>query len=67
MESSIYLGFMDGASRHTWNMASATWVIYSPEGQMVSLGGIHLEPSKNNMDEYSVFIELLCNSISHGV
>jgi hypothetical protein len=53
MESSVYLGFMDGASRHMWKMASTTWVIYSPEGQLVSSGGVHLEPSMNNVVEYS--------------
>jgi ribonuclease HI len=67
MESSVYLGFMDGASRHTRNMASAAWVIYSPEGQLVSSGGVRLEPSTNNVAEYSVIIELLCDAISHGV
>jgi ribonuclease HI len=33
----------------------------------VSLGGIHLEPSTNNVAEYIVVIEILCNGISHGV
>jgi hypothetical protein len=66
-ESSVFLGFTDGASHHTQNMASTAWVIYSPEGQLVSSGGICLEPSTNNVVEYSTIIELLRDAISHGV
>jgi ribonuclease HI len=65
--SSDYLGFVDDASHHTQNMASIAWVIYSPNGQLVSLGGIRLEPSTNNVLEYSVVVELLCDAISHGI
>jgi ribonuclease HI len=67
MESSVYLGFTDGASRHTQNLASAAWVVYSPEGLLVSSGGICLGPSTNNVAEYSIVIELLHDAISHGI
>ena len=66
MESSVYIGFIDGASRHTQNSASTTWVIYTPTGQVLSLGGVSLWPSSNNVVEYSVLIQLLCDVISHG-
>jgi ribonuclease HI len=66
-ESSVYLGFVDGASRHTWNLASAAWVIYSPEGLLVSSGGVCLGPSTNNVAEYSIVIEILRDAISHGI
>jgi hypothetical protein len=33
----------------------------------VSSGGVFLGPSTNNMAEYSVIIELLCDAISHGI
>jgi ribonuclease HI len=33
----------------------------------VSSGGICLGPSMNNVDEYSVIIELLHDAISHGI
>ena len=49
MESLVYLGFEDGASHHTQNMDSSAWVIYSPEGQLMSSSGVHLEPSMNNV------------------
>ena len=62
MESSTFIGFVDGASRHTQHLASAAWVIYTPMGQLLSSGGICLRPSSNNVVEYSVIIDLL-----HGV
>ena len=67
MESSAYIGFADGASRHTQNSASVSWVIYIPMGQVLSSGGVFLRPSSNNVAKYSVIIELLCDAISHGV
>ena len=67
MESSTYIGFADGASPHTQHLASATWVIYTPMGQVLSSRGICLRPSSNNVAEYSTIIELLRDAISHGV
>jgi ribonuclease HI len=67
MKSSVYLGFSYGASHHTWNLASTTWVVYSPEDLLVSSGGVFLGPFMNNVAKYSVIIELLCDSISHGI
>ena len=34
---------------------------------MLSLGGVCLHPSSNNVVEYSVVIELLWDAISHGI
>ena len=67
MESSTYIGFVDGARHHTQHSASTAWVIYTPMGQALSLGGVCLWPSSNNVAEYSVVIELLWDAISHGV
>jgi ribonuclease HI len=66
-ESSVYLGFIDRASRHTQKLASAAWVVYSPKGVLVSLGGVCLGPSTNTMAKYRVVIEILRDSISHGI
>ena len=67
MESSTIIGFTDGASHHTQHLASISWVIYTPMGQVLSSGGICLRPSSNNVAEYSAVIELLRDAISHGV
>ena len=67
MEYSTYIGFTDDASRHTQHSTSASWVIYTPMGQVLSSGGVCLWPSSNNVAEYSTVIELLRDAISHGV
>ena len=67
MESSTFIGFVDGGSRHIQHSTSAAWVIYTPMGQVLSLGGICLRPSSNNVAEYSDVIELLRDAILHGV
>ena len=67
MESSTYIGFADGASHHTQHSASSAWVIYTPMGQVLSLGGVCLRPSSNNVAEYNTVIELLRDAILHGV
>ena len=62
-----FIGFTDGASCHTCNLASTAWVIYSPSGQLVASGGAFLGPATNNVVEYSVVIELLWDALSHGI
>jgi hypothetical protein len=52
---------------HTQNLASTTWVIYSPKGQLVVSGGACLGPTTNNVVEYSVVIKLLRDVIAHGI
>ena len=64
-ESSLpYIGFIDGAIRSTQNLASATWVIYAPTNELVSLRGVCLSRATNNIAEYSAIIELLVDAIS---
>ena len=63
----VYAGFADGASRHTLNLASAVWVIYEPSGQLLSFGSTRLGPLTNNIAKYSDIIELLLDTISHGI
>ena len=67
MSSERFVGFADGASRHTCNLTSATWVIYSPSGQLVASGGACLGPASNNVAEYKTIIELLWDSLSRGI
>ena len=64
MSSEMYVGFADGTSRHTCNLASAAWVIYSPSGQLVAVGGAYLGPASNNVAEYRAVIELLWDALS---
>jgi ribonuclease HI len=64
-ESSLpYIGFADGTSHSTWNLASTAWAIYAPTNELVSLRGVCLGRTTNNITEYSVIIELLVDAIS---
>ena len=62
-----YIGFVDGGSHHTCNLASAAWVIYSPTGQLVAAGGACLGHASNNVAEYRAVIELLWDALSRGI
>jgi ribonuclease HI len=59
----IHFGFVDGASRHTQNLASAAWTIYH-SGELVSSGGTCLGPATNNVAEYHTIIGLLTEATS---
>ena len=67
MSSEWFVGFADGASHHTYNLASAAWVIYSPLGQLVFSGGAYLGPATNNVAKYRVVIEILWDALSRGI
>lgn len=62
-----YIGFADGACRSTRNISSVAWVIYSPSNELVSMHGVSLGQTTNNISEYSAVIELLSESISFGI
>jgi hypothetical protein len=67
-ESSLpYIGFTDCASHSTQNLASTAWEIYAPTNELVSLQGVCLGRATNNIEEYSVIIELLVDAISIGI
>ena len=67
MSSEWFVGFADGASHHTCNLASAAWVIYSPSGQLVAFGGACLGPATNNVAKYRAIIEILWDAVSRGI
>jgi ribonuclease HI len=62
----IFVGFADGSSRHTQNIASAAWVIYHYD-ELVSLGGIFLGSTTNNVVEYHTVIGILTKASSLGI
>ena len=67
ISSERFVGFADGASHHTCNLAWAAWFIYSPSGQLVASGGACLGPASNNVVEYRAIIELLWDALSRGI
>jgi ribonuclease HI len=66
-DSEVFVGYADGASRHTRRLAYAAWVIFTPQGQFLSSGGICLGDTTNNVAEYSAVIELLRGALSLGI
>ena len=66
MQMAFY-SFADGAFRHTLNLASAAWVLYSPAEDLVSSGAVCLGPATNNITEYEEVIGLLTESSSQDV
>ena len=67
MSSKWFIGFADGASHHTCNLASAASVIYSPSRQLVAFGGACIGPATNNVAEYKAVIEILWDVVSRGI
>ena len=62
-----YYGFADGASRHTQNLASAAWVVYSPTGELTISGARCLGSATNNVAEYQAAIGLMTEALSSGI
>jgi ribonuclease HI len=62
-----YIGFIDGASHSTQNLASAAWAIHAPTNELVSLRCVCLVRATNNIAEYSTIIELLVDAISFKI
>jgi ribonuclease HI len=63
----VFFGFTDDASWNTWRLASTAWVIFTPQGQFLSSGGICLGDTTNNVAEYNVVLELLHDALSLGI
>jgi ribonuclease HI len=66
-ESEVFIGYANGASRHTQRLSSAAWVIFTPRGQLLSSRGIFLGDTTNNVAKYSAVIELLHDALSFGI
>ena len=58
---SFYIDFTNGASHYTQNIASTSWVIFSPMDELLSSVGIYLGLAMTIVVEYSVVIKLLWN------
>ena len=58
-----FYGFTDGAFRHTLNLDSATWVLYSPAQDLVSSRVVCIGLSTNNIAEYQEVIGLLTEAV----
>ena len=62
-----YMGFTDGASRWSSNLASAALVIYSPLHELIHIDGICVGSATNNQDEYNCVNGLLATALQLGI
>ena len=63
LTSDWYMGFADGASRWSLNLASATWVIYSPSHELIHIDRICVGSVTNNQAEYDGVNGLLATAL----
>ena len=54
-----FYGFVDGTYRHTLNLSSAPWVLYSLVHDLVILGAVCIGHVTNNIIEYEAVIGVL--------
>jgi ribonuclease HI len=66
-ELEVFIGYVDDANQHTRRLAYVVWVILTPQGQLLSSGGVCLGDTTNNVAEYSAFIELFHDTLSFGI
>jgi hypothetical protein len=62
-----HIGFTDGTSHSTQNLAFAAWAIYAPTNELISLQGVCLGRVTNNITEYSIVVELWIDVIFLGI
>ena len=65
--SNRYMGFIDGASRWSPNLASAAWVIYSPSHELIHIDGICVGSTTNNQPKYDGVNGLLATALQLGI
>ena len=65
--SNRYMGFTDGASRWSLNLASAAWLIYSPSHELIHIDGICVGTAPNNQAKYDGVNGLLATALQLGV
>ena len=62
-----FYGFADGAFRHTLNLTSTAWVLYSQAEYLVSSRMVCIGPATNNILEYEAVIDPLIKAASQDV
>ena len=63
MQMAFY-NFADGSCRHTLNLSSDAWVLYSLAKYLVSSGVVCIGLVTNNITEYEAVIDLLTEAAS---
>ena len=67
MSSTYFLGFADGASRCTQNLASSAWALYTPTYSLLWQARVCIGPATNNQAEYAAVTGLLADVVRMGI
>ena len=62
-----FYGSANGACRHTLNLASVAWVLYSLAQDLVSSGVVCIGMATNNITEYQAVTGLLTKAASRDI
>jgi ribonuclease HI len=62
-----HIGYADGASRWTQNLASTAWALYTPSHELLHSSDICLGPTTNNQAKYTTVIGLLADAERHHI
>ena len=54
-----YIRYTDGATRHTWHIASTSSVFYTPDSELFCSRGVFLCTTTNTSAEYMSIVSLL--------
>jgi ribonuclease HI len=65
--SYFYIGYANGASHYSRNLASTTWALFTPVHSLVHSSGISIGPATNNQVEYDAMIDLLVDVLDHRI
>jgi len=65
--STPYISHADGASHFSWNLASATWAIFTPLHTLVLSNDVCIGYATNNQVKYDAMIGSLVNSLAHPI
>jgi ribonuclease HI len=65
--SAYHIGYSNGASHSTQNLASTAWALYSPSHELLHSNNICLGSTTNNQAEYTVIIGLLDDANHHSI
>ena len=65
--STPYIGYANGVSHFSRNLASTTWSIFTPLRTLVHLNGMCIGSTKNNQAKYDVVIGLLVDALAHRI
>ena len=67
LPSTPYIGYVDGASRYSQNLASVGWAIFTPLHALVLSNKVCIGTVTNNQEKYDAVRCLLADALSHRI